>query len=80
MLVQRSWKRDGSTNRMEMQVACENIKEFAICKDIQKESVLTIRKRLARGETLETKHAFFSVAWRANGNSLSRDKREVMCG
>lgn len=80
MMIQRTWKRDGSVNRMEMKAACENIKSFAIRKDIREEGILTIRMRLARGETLETKRARFSVAWRANGNSLPCEKEEVMYG
>ena len=80
MLIQRQWKRDGSVNRMDIGAACENLKQFAVRKDIRKESVLTIRMRLARGEKLETKRAVFEIAWRANGNSLPCEKAEVMYG
>lgn len=81
MLIQRRWKRDGTVNRMGMLAACENLKLFAVREDIRKQSILTIRMRLARGEKLETKRAVFSVAWRVNGNALCWDSEEgVLCG
>lgn len=66
---------------MSVKAACENLKLFAVREHIRKESLLTIRMRLARGERLETKLATFSVAWRVNGNSLVwNTEEEVMRG
>lgn len=81
MIIQRTWKRDGSVNRMGMHAACKNIKGNAVRMDIRKESILTIRMLLARGERLETQRAVFTLAWRKDGRDILRKEgQEVMYG
>lgn len=55
----RTWKRDGSENRMSAFAAATNIRRSAADAAVREESVAAIALRLRAGERFETRHALF---------------------
>lgn len=69
--VLRTWKRDGSMNELSIEAAAANLRDHGLTalQGATRETVgvrgwktCTIARRLARGESLETRNAVFRLA------------------
>lgn len=63
MAAKRVWKRDGSVNLMDAEVAAQLAQRNAISRDTRRQARNLIAERLEQGEVIETGHAWLMAAW-----------------